>query len=257
MPDMNDKNNKPFFVGYLGAPEGLRGFLIGVGIGLVLLMGVIGLGIGGTQDDPGPGAFRGDYGRQTVTGVMDLTPYPVVRVTQGSERVPAGHSLMLSAGGKQSIMSRVAGLDGQLVTVSGTLLERGDLNMMQVRGGANGVARAAGDAPKMEREELGRWRIAGEICDGKCLAGAMRPGTGIAHKACANLCLIGDIPPVFVSTQPVEGEEFLLVVGPDGTIFPRSAYDLVAAYISVEGDVTRHGNLLVFALDPDTAEFLQ
>lgn len=254
---MADNKDKPFFVGYLTAPDGLRSFLIGIGIGLVLLMAGVGLGIGATQDDPGNGAFRGDYGRQTVTGVMELTPYPVVRVTQGSEHVPEGHTLMLSAGGKQSLMNRVRDLDGQLVTVSGTILDRGELDMMQVRGGQNGISRAEGDAPEMDSEDLGRWRIAGEICDGKCLAGAMRPGIGIAHKACANLCLIGDIPPVFVSTQPVEGSEFLLVVGPDGTIFPKSAYDLVAAYISVEGKVMRHGDLLVFHLEPDTAELVQ
>lgn len=254
---MSDKKENPFFVGYATAPEGLRSFLLGIGIGLVLLMAGVGLGIGATQDDPGIGAFRGDYGRQTVTGVMELTPYPVVRVTQGNDRVPAGHTLMLSAGGKQSLMGRVKDLDGQLVTVSGTILDRGELDMMQVRGGKNGISKAEGEVPQMDREDLGRWRIAGEICDGKCLAGAMRPGIGIAHKACANLCLIGDIPPVFVSTQPVEGEEFLLVVGQDGTIFPKSSYDLVAWYISVEGNITRHGDLLVFELDPSTAEVLQ
>lgn len=254
---MADKQDKPFFVGYLKAPDGLRSFLLGIGIGLVLLMGGIGLGIGATQDDPGIGAFRGDYGRQTVTGVMELTPYPIVRVTEGSEHVPEGHTLMLSAGGKQSLMGRVQGLDGQLVTVSGAILERGDLDMMQVRGGNAGISKAEGDAPATTQEPLGRWRIAGEICDGKCLAGAMRPGIGIAHKACADLCLIGDIPPVFVSTQPVEGSEFLLVVGPDGEVFPKSAYDLVAAYISVEGEVVRHGDLLVFHLEPETAEIIQ
>jgi len=84
----------------------------------------------------------------------------------------------------------------------------------------------------------------------------MRPGTGLAHKACANLCLIGGIPPVFVSTQPVEGSEFLLIGGPDGGELPRAAYDRVGQFISVEGDLERRGDLLVLLIDPKTMAVL-
>ena len=82
----------------------------------------------------------------------------------------------------------------------------------------------------------------------------MRPGRGLAHKACANLCLIGDVPPVFVTTQPVEGAEFLLITGPDGTRLPAAAYDFVGQPVSVEGEVERFGDLAVFRLDPATLE---
>ena len=85
----------------------------------------------------------------------------------------------------------------------------------------------------------------------------MRPGRGLAHKACANLCLLGGVPPVFVSTQPVLGQEFLLITGPDGTELPAAAYDRIAQFISVEGEVTKHGSLLVFAIDADTMELVK
>ena len=126
--------------------------------------------------------------------------------------------------------------------------------MLQVRGGAEGLQVAEGEAALPEAVPLGRWRLAGEICDGKCLAGAMRPGRGLAHKACANLCLIGDIPPVFVSTQPVEGSEFLLVLDRNGGPMPKAAYDYIAQFVSVEGEVARHGDLLVLKMDADTLE---
>ena len=129
--------------------------------------------------------------------------------------------------------------------------------MLQLRGGKQGLAAADGAAPEVMTEQLGRWKLAGEICDGKCLAGAMRPGRGLAHKACANLCLIGGVPPVFVSSQPVEGAEFLLITGPDGGELPRSAYDYVAQYVSLEGDIERRGDLLVLRLDPATLEVLE
>ena len=129
--------------------------------------------------------------------------------------------------------------------------------MLQLRGGRNGISAVEGAASKQTREPLGRWKLAGEICDGKCLAGAMRPGRGLAHKACANLCLLGGVPPVFVSTQEVDGSEFLLITGPDGDALPKSAYDYVAQFITVEGDVERRGDLLVFRMDPDTLEVLE
>lgn len=250
------RKDDPFFVGYLPAPDPLRRFLLGAGVVSVAAFVAGGALIGATQDDPGNAAFRFDYGRQTVTGVLELKPYPLLRVTAGSERIPAGHTLMLSAGGKRGLMGRAGQLDGKLVTASGVLLQRGDLDMLQVRGGKQGLGPADGEAPAQFRESLGRWRLAGEVCDGKCLAGAMRPGRGLAHKACANLCLIGGIPPVFVSTQPVDGSEFLLIGGPDGGELPTPVYDRVGQYISIEGGIERRGDLLVFNVDPGTLELV-
>lgn len=243
----------PFFVGYSGVPEGLRVFLLVVAAALVGFFGVLGWAMGTAQDDPGQGAFGA---RNDVTGVLEMTPYPVVHVLDGTESVPAGTTLMLSGGGKNGAIERGEALAGQMVVASGALLARGDLQMLQLRGGRNGLVAAEGEGAAPEPEDLGRWRLAGEICDGKCLAGAMRPGRGLAHKACANLCLIGGIPPVFVSSQPVEGEEFLMITGPEGTVLPEAAYDHVAQYVSAEGRITRHGDLLVFAIEPDTIEVL-
>ena len=248
---------KPFFVGYLAAPQGLRRFLLAVCALVVLGFAAAGLTMGVAQDDPGPGAFRFDYGRQTVTGVIELTPYPLVRVTQGNDRIKPGTTLMLAGQGKNNVDQRAMPLEGQLAQVSGVVLQRGDLSMLQLRGGRAGIAAAEGTVPAQDVVPLGRWKLAGEICDGKCLAGAMRPGRGLAHKACANLCLLGGVPPVFVSSQPVDGEDFLLITGPEGDPLPRSAYDHVAQFVSVEGEVERRGDLLVFRIDPETLEVLE
>ena len=253
---MSRKDDDPFFVGYMPAPNPLRRFLLGAGVASVAAFAGAGALIGATQDDPGNGAFRFDYGRQTLTGVLELNPYPVLRVTQGNDRIKAGHTLMLSAGGKRGLIGRARPLAGKLVTASGVLLNRGDLDMLQLRGGKNGLAAAEGDPPAQTREPLGRWRLAGEICDGKCLVGAMRPGRGLAHKACANLCLIGGVPPVFVSTQPVEGSEFLMIGGPDGNALPTSVYDRVGQFISIEGEIERRGDLLVFKVTPQSMQVL-
>ncbi|MEO0765892.1 MAG: hypothetical protein AAFY75_07705, partial [Pseudomonadota bacterium] len=75
----------PFFVGYLSAPGPLRVFLLSICVMLIGGLAAAGYFIGTAQDDPGPGAFRFDYGRQTVTGVVEMTPYPVIHVTQGND----------------------------------------------------------------------------------------------------------------------------------------------------------------------------
>ncbi len=252
MSEAKDERAKPFFVGYLEVPRRLLPFLIGVS--LVLLTGFLALAwlIGANQDDPGPGAFRFDYGPQTVTGVLELRPYPILHVTAGNERIAPGRVLMLTGIGKRGVADRALPLGGGMVTASGVVLARGDLEMLQLQGGEAGLSAAAGEAQAPPAEPLGRWRLAGEICDGKCLAGAMRPGTGLAHKACANLCLTGDIPPVFVASQPVEGAEFLLVAGPDGGPLPRDLYHHVGLYIAVEAELERRGDLLVMQIDPAT-----
>lgn len=254
---MNGPERTPFFVGYLPVPKDLRVFLAVTCLVAIVAGSALGYWIGSTQNDPGPGAFRFDYGRQTVTGVIERTPMPILHVTEGNDRIPAGRTLMLSGPGKNGVMDRTAAEHGALVQVSGVMLERGSMDMMQIRGGRGGMRSADGEGEIPEAEDLGRWRLAGEICDGKCLAGAMRPGTGISHKACANLCIAGGVPPVFVSTQAVAGSEFLMIAGPEGSGLGDAILRHSAQFISVEGHVRRHGELLVFAMDPATIEVLR
>ncbi len=246
----------PFFVGYAPMPRAWRALYGVVIVAFVAFFAAVGFMLGGNQDAPEAAGFRFDYGRQTVTGVIEMSPYPILHVTEGTERIPAGRSLLMSGQGKTGIDTRLAPMEGQLATVSGVPLERGTIDALQVRGGQRGVAPAEGTAPDIPVEDLGRWRLAGEICDGKCLVGAMRPGRGLAHKACANLCILGEVPPVFVSSQPVEGTDFMLITGPDATPLPVEAYDRIGQFISLEGQLERRGDLLVLRMDPTTMELL-
>ena len=264
-PDAPDADEKPFFIGFAPPPDALRPFLLGVAGGLVILFAALGWLLGATQDDPGPAAFRFDWGRQTVTGVIDAHPYPVLHVlASATERYAPGDAILLSGQGKRGVQDRAAPLHGALSVVSGVGMQRGPLDMIQARGGANGLAAfeqveeaplvpAGAPADLPAPQDLGRWRLTGEICDGKCLAGAMRPGTGLAHKACAVLCLDGGAPPVFVSTGPVDGETFFLIGEAEGGPVPRDLLAWTAQLVTLEGRVERRGDLMVFLVDPSTA----
>ncbi len=238
-----------FFIGFLAKwPKNLRSFLPLAALALLVLFPATAFLVGATQQDPGDGGFGG---RAEVTGVLETLPYPLLRVTAETDRYPVGTTIILSGQGKRGAQDVAEPLAWQMVTVRGAALKRGDLDMIQL-GRMEGL-----DAPAprmMAPEQLGRWRLTGEICDGKCLSGAMKPGTGLSHKACANLCLIGGVPPVFVSTGPVEGEDFLLLAGSDGGPVDPSLLDLTGSLITIEGEIERRGTLLVFRTDPATLE---
>ncbi|NRB30608.1 MAG: hypothetical protein HRU27_08430, partial [Rhizobiaceae bacterium] len=178
-------------------------------------------------------------------------PYPVVHIAP-NDKYPNGHSMMLSGGGKRGVQNQAGPLDGQVVQVRGALIKRGDLDMIQV--GRRMRAMKDVEPHEVKTESLGRWKLSGEICDGKCYAGAMRPGTGLAHKACANLCLIGGVPAVFVSSGPVDGTTFFMVADAAGNALGDELYDLTAVLLSAEGEIEKRGNLHLFKIDLDSVE---
>ena len=248
---------EPFFIGWARIPLGLRGFLAACAAGLVLVFAAAGYLVAATMDDPGSGAFRFDWGRQTLIGRLETLPYPVLHVIE-SDRYPAGQTILLTGNGKRGVQERAAPLAGRVVKASGVMLNRGDLAMLQLAGGKRGLAMLDEREPSPAGVVAhGRWRLSGEICDGKCYTGAMRPGRGLAHKACANLCLIGGAPPVFVSTAAVDGERFLLMAGADGGPVTEAILDHVATLVEVEGEVERRGSLLVFKIAPDTLRLVR
>ncbi|MEO0328729.1 MAG: hypothetical protein AAF217_09045 [Pseudomonadota bacterium] len=246
-----------FFVGYLPVPGNLRKFLLMISVAIVAGLSAGGILAGISQDDPGQANFRFDLGRQTVTGTFQSKPYPIVHVDQGSEHIKTGRSIMVTRGGKRGVnpMDRIE--DGSNVEVTGILLKRGELDMFQLVGGNRGLKTLDGSSGLPVKEDLGTWRVQGEICDGKCLAGAMNPGRGIAHKACANLCLIGNIPPVFVSSQPIEDEIYFLVGDNVGGPMSSSAYDYVGQFVEMETQIVRQGDILIMQIKPDTLRAVQ
>lgn len=250
----------PFFIGWASLPAGLAVPLTFVAAALVAGFAALALGLGASTGDPGSGGFDWAAGRQQMAGVVQARPYPILRLPP-SEAHPDGHAVMLAGVGKVGAQAPAEPLDGQAATAAGFLIKRGDLDMLQLDGPEGLVAaEAAAGTPAASpppATPLGRFRLVGELCDGKCYAGAMRPGTGLAHKACANLCLAGGLPLVFVSTGPVEGQSFFLVGDATGGEPAAEDYrDLVARLVEIEADVEKVDDLLVLKTDLRQARLL-
>jgi hypothetical protein len=227
----------PFFVGWSGRIERpLLGSLFALLVALIIGFGALAFALGVTVDDPGGGEFTGE---KDITGVMIADPYPMI-VTDKEQ-----HTIMLSGGGKRGVQEEARPLDGKHVRATGWGVKRGDRDLLLV----GSLALAPGDAAVPVREPLGTWRLTGEICDGKCSLGVMRPGTRPAHKACANVCLIGGVPPVFITTTPLFGTRYLLLGDADGHTLPYVVRDYVAITSRMDGTLERIGDAIVFRTD--------
>lgn len=246
---------RSFFIGWAPPTPALRPFLVAVAVLLCLAAFFAAYAIGATQNDPGDG---GRIGRAMAVGVVETAPYPILHILD-SEDFETGETILLMGNGKNGAQRQADPLNGQVVVVNGFHLARGELSGMILRGGQNGMAAAEAVEPQSvpEPEDLGRWRLSGEICDGNCYAGAMRPGTGLAHRACANLCILSGLPPVFVATDQVAGSEFFLIGGPDGGPIPEELLDHTGTLVQADGRVERRGSMNVFLIEPDSVEFIR
>lgn len=227
----------PFFIGWSRpSAEPFRGFLTSIAATLLVGFASLAFSLGVTVDDPGGGDFTGD---KVITGVLIADPYPMIVTDQGQ------HTVLLSGGGKRGVQADARPLDGQHVRATGAGVKRGDRDMLLVYE----LRAAPGEAKAPAREALGTWRLTGEICDGKCALGVMRPGNKPAHKACANVCLIGGVPPVFVTTTPVLGTRYLLMGDLDNRGLPDAFRDHVAVIRRMDGTLERIGDAMVFRAD--------
>ncbi len=243
----------PFFIGWSPRSAGPSLHFLSI-LAAAILIGAAatGFAIGAAAPDPGNGDYR--FPEVTLTGVVEANPMPMLRLPAGGDR-NTPHTIMLSAEGTNGAEQLVAGLDGKRVEVYGLLIKRGDIDMLEIAdGGIKPVDGAI--APLAPSVPLGRWRITGEICDGKCYTGAMRPGSGLAHKACAGICFVGGVPAIFVSTGAIDGSSFMLMVDQASGKFVDAFRDLAALRISIEGELERTDDLLIFRADPATAKVL-
>ena len=231
-----------FYVGWAERlPPGEGGFLAKVAGGFLVGLLLLSLGLARTMDDSGAGVPGGEV---TLRGTLTGLPYALLHVAPDAAH-PQGHAVMLAAVGKFPVVVAPE-LEGRAVEVKGWLVRRGTLEMVQMTAEPVRVD-AIPALPAVEK--LGRWRLTGEICDGQCYAGLMRPGTGIAHRACASFCLVGGVPPVFVTTAPISGTSFLVMADAAGGTVGKAMYDYVGLRVRLDGEVERRGDVLVFRAD--------
>lgn len=250
---MRDPNRAPdpdeeFFVGYLPTPPGLTRFALGVAAVILVVFGGVAAGAALLERAPGAAHQR----PAEITGRLIAAPYGMVRY-EDEGRI---RHVLLVRGGKFGAPARdVTRLDGRAVTVQGLALERDGRELLELRAA---IAEAALDDDARARldavptEDLGDVTVDGEIVDSKCYYGRMRPGGGRTHRACAQVCIAGNIPPVLVTHDRAGRATHYLLASRDGTSVAREVLPFVAEPVRVSGRLSRVADLLVLRIDPST-----
>ena len=235
-----------FFIGWADkAPKADRRFFLGAGAALMLGAGGLAAGMASHQNNPGIGVW--DQGAvRDWTGVLTGQPYAMLRTTDidGSTR-----TALLSCLGKCGVAARVGALEGQTVTVKGSLIQRGEHAMIAVADGMDWVTPSDMDlsgqlAFPTASQTLGEVTLAGEILDPKCWFGAMRPSDGKVHKACAALCIRGGLPPAFYA-RTARGQSTLMIMTNAGEAHGEDLLPFVADPVQVTATARKWGELLL------------
>jgi hypothetical protein len=231
------------YVGYLPLPAGHARFLRVV-VPIVVVALVVGAGAIARQQR-GPGAAVLEAGAaKTWEGTLLERPYPML-VEDGA----GGGVHLLVKVGKRGAQERVAGRDGERVRATGWELRRDGRRIIELVPGAGGLASLSAPAGESSGHAdvapvpLGDVTLVGEIVDGKCFLGAMKPGDGKGHKSCAILCLRGGLPPM-LATRDAGGAVTLRLLTIDGsTNLPQRVLNLVAEPVVVRGREVRIGGM--------------
>jgi hypothetical protein len=239
-----------FFVGYLKMPGALALFLWGL---LPLLLGgIAGAAVALAVNDTVPRPMGGAIGSATLTGVVQLDPYPMLRLPPDAAH-PEPRTVLVIQPGKNGAQGRLAGLDGATVAADGLIYERDGQQLFELAGGAEAVRTAdavAGFAPAAPRA-LGTHALSGEIVDPKCFLGAMRPGERKPHMMCGNRCLFGGIPPMLAVRGNEGALSMVLLLGPAGEAALSPFEDWTSLPVRVSGGVSALDGLLIMRVDAE------
>lgn len=195
-----------------------------------------------------PGAFEFGHTR-VIEGRLVEFPYPALDADG-----PVPTSYWLVAPGKHGAAELVRGLDGRKVRLQGALIERNGEKMLQVAPGTIDTLDAAPEDRPSRLERIGEHRVVGELVDGKCHLGVMKPGEGPLHRDCAVRCLLGAVPPMIAE----HGTRVrLALIGADARPFVADFTTLTGRPLVVRGTLMKQGPRRFVAVEPDDIEVVR
>ncbi len=237
-----------FFIGWdMPSPRTRRSFL-----GLAAAATIVGAGgalvLGAASMAPGDGVWNLDDVRSFV-GVVSINPYPVIR-TLGEDQRP--RTYLLASQGKCGVGPRLQAYAERPVRLRGSLIQRGPHGMVAIADGPSWMLPLQGaidpllDTPAdMALESVS---LEGEILDAKCWYGAMRPGHGKPHKACATLCIRSGLPPAFFAFGRDARLHPVILTDAAGGTAKSQILPYIGEAVRVRGLLVQRGDLLFLRL---------
>jgi hypothetical protein len=244
---MSEASEDEFFVGYLALPVKTKRFVLGVAAACcVLLLGLAVL-LAALRDPPASTMLV----KVSLTGKLDARAYGVLWTVE--EGRPA--AVLIAGGGKFGLPAAAKRLFGQTVQAEGLLLEREGYRMLELSRIAAEPAltldvEAARVLASLAPTPLGRVQVEGEIVDIKCWLGRMKPGDGRTHRACAQFCIQGGIPPVLVARSLGGRSDHYVLTDRAGKPINDAVLPYVAEAVALQGVAERVGSMLFLRIDP-------
>lgn len=243
----HSRGKDEFYVGYLPLPWGHSRFLRIAVPALLWTLALVSFGLAWSQRDPG-GAVWFDGVERTWTGVMLTEPYAMLMIEDGEV---AGAAALLVEQGKRGAAERCRPFGGARVQVRGWLLERDGRRIIELAPDALALERIASSAavtmPAFTDSGEGV-DLRGEIVDSKCFLGAMKPGDGYTHKACATLCVRGGIPPMLVTRENPGTLRYYVLISRDGRAMPEELIEMIGEPVTAKGVTKTIGDMTFLAV---------
>ncbi len=200
---------------------------------------ILGVAIPSFQGDSGDGRYESE--KTTMTGIVRTWPAPLLEIERDGKTTWA----LLVNELKRGASARAEPLRDRRVIATGYRIARDGVEMLELLGGDEGLRAAEGspvEPVSPARLVEGEVELRGEVMDPKCYLGAMRPGRGKTHLACAARCIEGGIPPLFVADRirtggrAWDGPRHYLLVRADGEPVGASAARMVGVPTVVRGE---------------------
>jgi len=225
-----------FYVGYLPMPAGFLRFIRIAVPSLLWVMVLAAAAVALSQRSPGNAVWEDGQPVERI-GTLFERPYPHI--------VDGPSVVFLVEQGKRGTQERAKGLDGAHVRVKGWKLERDGRQILELVPEADALRADPGTpASQVQSRSLGMATLRGEIIDYKCYLGAMKPGDGKAHKACAILCMSGGIPAMLVTREAGEAV-YTLLADPAGGPVAQNIIELAGEPVEVSGELVEVGPVRV------------
>lgn len=253
-------SKEDFYVGYLpSAPKSVSRFLKGAVALILFLVAAFGVAFTSLQNEPEPSTFEfGEY--CTYEGIIMENPYPRLLVKRPGDTgsLPSYSQYYLTVFGKHGANEAVSGLDSRNVKFDGSLIYSRNQTMIELADaeikdlGAALNQKQLAETRQFPKEELGEFTLKGEIVDSKCFFGVMNPGHLKVHKACAINCILGGVPPVFLTKDTKGNVAYYLLEDEQGKPVNKRVLDKIAEPLKIKGTVLKQGDLLVLRASPES-----
>lgn len=244
-PD-NPNRDDPFYVGYMPTPSAHRHAAKRIVILIAAWLTFCAFTLVLTMPSPGNGVWE-NTNEQEWEGVLISDPYPMLQT--GDE------TLLVVSMGKRGAHDQIDEFANSRVNLRGYELRRQGRRMIElVPDSISSLGEAPAQQPTLSMLDIEPIDFTGEIIDGKCFLGAMKPGNGFAHRACAVLCLRGGLPAMFADDGANPDEPFPLLIVDGSTQVPEHVMRHIATRVQMKARRASIGTLPVLVVDSSTIE---